>query len=111
MRLIDVDALREEYALAERCEDCPRYGKRDCVSSCYSARDFCAWLNDAPIVSGWVSVNDRMPEEAVPVLVWESQGFAYVDIYKDGVWVIGTQNLSKLTHWMHIPDPPKEVSE
>ena len=59
----------------------------------------------------WVSVNDRLPEENVPVLVWESQGFAYVDIYKDGVWVIGTPNLSKLTHWMPIPDPPKEVSE
>ena len=50
-------------------------------------------------------------DSKVPVLVWELRGFAYVDIYKDGAWGIGTPKLAKLTHWMPIPEPPKEVSK
>lgn len=50
MKLIDLDAFREDYQLKEHCEGCERYGKKDCDYPSYSARDFCGWLDDAPIV-------------------------------------------------------------
>lgn len=50
MRLIDLDAFREEYDLRERCEDCGRRDKKACDYPTYSARDFCGWLDDAPTV-------------------------------------------------------------
>ena len=74
----------------------------------------CQAIEKMPIIDAvpaWVSVKDRMPEENVPVLVWELQGFAYVDVYKDGVWEVGTPNLAKFTHWMPLPEPPKEVTQ
>lgn len=91
----------------DRCGECPYYefGKGG-----FSCRD--ELLYDALALlkeQKWVSVKDRMPEENVPVLVWELQGFAYVDVYKDGAWEVGTPNLAKFTHWMPLPEPPKEV--
>jgi len=49
-RYIDIDAFRADYQLGEYCEGCERYGKKDCDYPSYSARDFCGWLDDAPIV-------------------------------------------------------------
>ena len=55
MRLIDVDALRADYGMAEDCKDC-KTGYRSCeYDRIYSKMDFCGWLDDAP------------PVDAVPV--------------------------------------------
>lgn len=50
MRLIDLDAFREEYDLREHCDDCGRRNKKACDYPSYSARDFCGWLDDVPTV-------------------------------------------------------------
>ena len=56
MRLIDVDALRADYGMAEDCKDC-KTGYRSCeYDRIYSKMDFCGWLDDAP------------PVDAVPVV-------------------------------------------
>ena len=60
------------------------------------------------LISEWISVNDRLPEEDVPVLVWGSQGFAFVDQRENGKWQIGTPHHANITHWMLLPEPPKE---
>ena len=57
MRLIDLDAFREEYDLREHCEDCGRRNKKACDYPSYSARDFCGWLDDAPVIEA-VPVHD-----------------------------------------------------
>lgn len=50
MRLIDVDALRADYGMAEDCKDC-KTGYRSCeYDRIYSKMDFCGWLDDAPTV-------------------------------------------------------------
>lgn len=61
---------------------------------------------------GWISVEDRLPERFEPVLVCrEKNGSPYVEQgYKDvGEWwkVYGTRT-KQVTHWMPIPNPPKE---
>ena len=49
-RLIDVDALRADYGMAEDCKDC-KTGYRSCeYDRIYSKMDFCGWLDDAPTV-------------------------------------------------------------
>lgn len=65
-------------------------------------------IDKAPTIGGWISVKDRTPENIKPVLVWESQGFAYVDNYIDGDWSIGSANGAIITHWMPLPEAPKE---
>lgn len=75
----------------------------------------------------WISVNDRLPEEATPVLVlhkgerrigeicwdypsWEEtyQAFRYWDCpYNDGQgWEV-----FDITHWMPLPEPPTVTTE
>ena len=68
-------------------------------------------IDEQPIVNDWISVKDRMPEENVPVLVWDSQGFAFIDIHESGKWRIGTPHYAVITHWMPLPEPPKEDKE
>ena len=49
-RLIDVDALRADYGMAEDCKNC-KTGYRSCeYDRIYSKMDFCGWLDDAPTV-------------------------------------------------------------
>lgn len=119
MRLIDADAFREDYALAERCEDCRRYGKKDCDYPYYSARDFCGWLDDAPTIGGWISVKDRLPEIGTSILYCAFGRSVGEGTYQgfDGnhhVWnmyaVSGTHWDDEVTHWMPLPEPPKEVT-
>ena len=50
MKLIDVDALRADYGMAEDCKNC-KTGYRSCeYDRIYSKMDFCGWLDDAETV-------------------------------------------------------------
>lgn len=61
MRLIDADALKKEYRMADRCEDCAR-NSRDCQNVySWTLMDVCSMLDDAPTIGGWISVEDRLP--------------------------------------------------
>ena len=66
-------------------------------------------------VQEWISVEDRLPEETVDCIVHYRH--AYCD--NDGYWAIGFccydgekflfDPAYKVTHWMPMPEPPKEV--
>lgn len=58
----------------------------------------------------WISVEERLPEEGVSVLIY---GFGCMDIG----WIIDTgwrseyisdYDKGEITHWMPMPEPPKE---
>ena len=50
MRLINVDALKEDYRMADDCKDC-KTNVLDCeYDRVYIKMDFCGWLDDAPSV-------------------------------------------------------------
>ena len=65
-------------------------------------------------VQEWISVEDRLPEEKVNCIVHYKH--AYCDT--DGYWAIGFccydgekfkfDPAYKVTHWMPLPEPPKE---
>ena len=54
----------------------------------------------------WISVKDRLPEEAVDVLVFDNNGKITMDFYYINGFYNETE-YSKATHWMPLPKPPK----
>ena len=61
-------------------------------------------------MSEWISVKDRLPDMGVPVLVWDKDGFAYVDTYVKWGWAIALAE-NEVTHWMPLPEPPWEEND
>lgn len=59
----------------------------------------------------WIDASKMKPDEGVWVLVWEKQGFAYSDKLVSGVWQIGANNGAIITHWMPLPEGPKEGAD
>lgn len=70
-------------------------------------------VEDAPTVGGWVSVKDRLPEDAKDVLINIVGLMPKIGCYLSTGWfeaVLGYEYESgyKVTHWMPLPEPPKE---
>ena len=64
-------------------------------------------------VQQWIPVSERLPENICPVLVaLEGLSTAFNGWYHDGKWWTvgaGTRPFTqKVTHWMPLPEPPKE---
>jgi hypothetical protein len=64
-------------------------------------------------VQQWIPVTERLPENICPVLVaLEGLSTAFNGWYQDGKWWTvgaGTRPFTqKVTHWMPLPQPPKE---
>ena len=60
----------------------------------------------------WVSVNDRLPDNANGVIVCDEFGFVYPACYYtfDKCWMYSFTDERcghKITHWMPLPEPPK----
>lgn len=64
-------------------------------------------------VPKWISVKERLPEEGEDVLVYLGEGiFEICWTLKDGFWETRDSYLDTdaVTHWMPLPEPPKEVT-
>jgi hypothetical protein len=74
-------------------------------------------------VNGWISVKDRLPELRQEVLVWYDNGYevAYLQKFEPPKlqypqfnnvemfeWCFGDFEDFDVTHWMPLPEPPKE---
>lgn len=62
--------------------------------------------------SGWVSVEDRLPEDGGCILIYSENGGV-----AEGAWISDKKHfeqwrwsciLDKVTHWQPLPSPPKE---
>lgn len=69
--------------------------------------------NIPEIIPGWIPVSERMPETYVNVLLTDEHDDVCIgqlefegDIY---FYVVGSTHRHKATHWMLLPNPPKEV--
>ena len=71
----------------------------------------------AQATSEWVSVDERLPEVGKTVLTLDKRGHIndrYTYKCADGVAVFTAEYLTSskdITHWMPLPEPPKEGAE
>ena len=78
-------------------------------------RDKMCPLIEVPNNGGWISVQDRLPDNGQDVLAYLNDGeetrVAPCN-YANGVWFDCVMNcvvtLHHITHWMPLPEPPKE---
>lgn len=122
-RLIDADALIKDV-------------DGDLLDSIAEARAI-EKIDNAPTVGGWISVKDRLPAETHSIFypwygrkewrnaMWREQSdkVLVTVTFKDGTRLVTTgethdgewyTSISKtlnpiVTHWMPLPEPPKEV--
>ena len=70
---------------------------------------------DVASVTGWIPVTERLPKECTRVIGFMAWKAMAAIEYQNGKWY-SIDHLSPLpdeavTHWMPLPEPPKEVSE
>ena len=126
MRLIDGDALMETLQILYKnnraiTPSTAISNVQEGVCSAYlSAIEV---VQDAPTIDSmpvWVSVKDRLPTEKINAKTLDFEEvmcamvFGDVRCYKYGLqhfWNGRTIIDEYVTHWMYLPEPPKEVSE
>lgn len=128
MRLIDADAYAAEMkkrqdACMEAMENASYDGEQfspkehwEGVLAAFAEAKLT--LDDMQTVNGWISVKDRLPDNEQDVLAYldcgEETRIAPCN-YVNGVWFDCTMNcvviLQHVTHWMPLPEPPKEESK
>lgn len=92
MRLIDADVLFDNIVKSKRATSV-----------------MLGLVNDAPTVTQWVSIQDKMPDNNDRVLMFNN-GVIKTDIFnilKD-VWYEDDKRKCDFTHWMPIPPPPTD---
>lgn len=51
---------------------------------------------------GWVSVKERMPDKGAHIVAFQPPAMMFV------LWWAGDALVDGITHWRHLPEPPKE---
>ena len=64
---------------------------------------------EAEPVNGWISVDDRLPELYKNVLTIDSEGKIFINWLEDIIEMKGyfAYGGGTVTHWQHLPKPPK----
>lgn len=62
-------------------------------------------------VPRWISVEERLPEDNKTVFVVCKDGFTTMMLFRDGDWCWYGNTDDSITHWMPLPQPPKEEKE
>lgn len=107
MRLIDADALSNRILLTT-------YTKQ----GLYTLNLLSRFVQEAPTICCWISVDDRMPQMCEPVLLTGKNKFgnsfpAQIGYYDGLEWQVFGQPLAlekigaSVTHWMPRPEPPE----
>ena len=70
-------------------------------------------LPGIPLHNKWISVRDRLPEEETEVLCYLGNALwkgIVVAFRRHGDWYFDGWKCPTVTHWMPLPEPPKEES-
>ena len=67
-------------------------------------------LANGVTVQEWISVKDRLPEQGEEAICIDADGDMMIGKYTEWGWMFPCY-FEELTHWMPIPEPPKEVEE
>ena len=95
------------------CDSCPyEYCGDDCQNLCGCAADAIEELLAA--VPKWISAEERLPEAHHSVLCYCPQNnCTYTAVWNGKAWIHFGASIEPVfypvTHWMPLPEPPKEV--
>ena len=103
-------------ASLEECDHCPYGNDCDIFEACNLYRDALAYITQLEArVPKWISVKDRLPEIGTVVLGYAKQNpFSAYDVMRvrnlgNGFEMIRYHEYaSSITHWMPLPELPKE---
>ena len=110
MRLIDADELIDAIAGEFKRDEF------EGMEHEISARVAAGLVNDAPTAMQWASVEDGLPDNPRSVLCWVDGKGIYLGYYNSldeykcfMPWPHVYGDISKVTYWMELPEPPTEV--
>ena len=98
MRLIDADALWHNMETADWYNN----ADRDEVAEPLILR--------SSTIGGWISVKDRLPDKQPCEYLVVNANNVETSICLDNRWIT-PRRVIKITHWMPLPEPPKEVKQ
>lgn len=113
-RYIDADLLIE--TMQKRYDEiCDAYGYRDLYASGYD--DAVDAVENSPTFdvspkSAWISVDERLPDPGLPILIFTRKNRYYVGYYYKAVvdttytGFYADSVKRDVTHWMPMPEPP-----
>lgn len=107
-RIIDADALRRKCAkVAAESWKMKMTAQVETVMN-----QFIDFIEEAPTVGGWISVKDRLPEDEYECLIITKGRWYYIGWFKGDIqkWVVDgvVWCYVEVTHWIKLPEPPKE---
>lgn len=93
-----------------KCNECPAYIE-NCVCDFSIVRCTLAYIQQLEAqVPKWISVEERLPEDGRYLVLTEKAGNTkkvHTATYNSlGWWTYA--NFGEITHWMPLPEPPKE---
>lgn len=66
------------------------------------------FATDNNVGSKWIPVTERLPEQGQAVVVYDG-GVLEPTVYAYHFWNKDYDSWARVTHWMPLPEPPKEV--
>ena len=116
------DYILRSDALKAVCENCSMQGDegQPCTSRC---EDYALVLKipaaDVEPKRRWIPVTERLPKHLTSVIVHRKDGGIFIWEYfdtspTDECWIDDSANVYlfyDVTHWMPLPEPPKEEKE
>ena len=103
--------MSKEKQIEEMAKIIEQRCNRDCIPSCDECIAQTLYNAGCRMQSGWISVEERLPEESDCYLVYISNhfgigGVTFTHYAKRYGW-----GVSDVTHWMPLPDAPKGGEE
>lgn len=100
--------------LSKPCEACPYYDKSRPSEKCMTLNADAADAIDALDKPQWIPVTERLPQDGERALVMRYDSVTSVQFY-DLLWFENGEWWNRhfagdyaVTHWMQLPEPPKE---
>lgn len=89
---------------------CLQIGQKQCLCeiSCEDCIESHVLAEGYRKQSGWISVEERLPEQYGLFLIADDKGNMEVASWtKQFGWFSGGNRVKRVTHWMPLPEPPK----
>ena len=104
MRLIDADAMKDTTDNVIAVID-PETKSKYWIS----LNDYINAQPTVPQFGQWISVKDGLPENEEYVLVHTSGKSVLMGFYDNDGWYTTEEYIRNVTHWMPLPERPKEA--